>query len=222
MNELKQFNVLFLEDNMGFTHNTVEFLNLYFKKVFHSQTVKQALEIFDDNHINVIISDIKLKDGNGLEFIKNIRKKDIHVPIIVLSAHKDENFLLEAIPLNISSYQIKPISYEDFISVLELISQKFKSTQTIDTHNNIEFNLYTKELFINKKHINLTKKETIFIELLFKNKQIVVTHEMIQNKVWEDKIMSTSAIKNFILRIRKKINQDFLTTVHGVGYKLSY
>ena len=67
----------------------------------------------------------------------------------------------------------------------------------------------------------MTKKESLFIELLINNKTEITTNDVIQRDVWEDTIMSNSAIKNLIFRLRKKINSDFITTVNGIGYKLS-
>ena len=75
MDGLKKFNILFLEDNIGFAKNTIELLNIYFKNVLHSQTINKAVKLFKKNTIDVIISDIKVKDGNGLEFIQKIRKQ---------------------------------------------------------------------------------------------------------------------------------------------------
>jgi len=221
MDGLKKFNVLFLEDNIGFAKNTIELLDIYFNEIFHSQTINKAIEIFNKNSIDIIISDIKVKNGNGLEFIQNIREKNKNIPIIILTSFKDEEFLLQAIPLNISSYQMKPLSYENFINMLQVLSQKLKFKQTIYISNNLEFNIYTKELYENKQHINLTKKESLFMELLCKNKQITITYEMIQNNIWNEKTMSNSAMKNFILRLRKKTNKDFIKTVQGIGYKLA-
>ena len=122
MDRLKDLNILFLEDNEEFAQNTIEFLNIYFKKVYHSAYIKEALKLHSENKIDIIISDIKLHDGNGLNFIQTIRERDKETPIIVLSAHKDEDFLFRAIPLNITAYELKPLSYEKFLSLLKKLS----------------------------------------------------------------------------------------------------
>lgn len=218
---LKQFNILFLEDNLEFAQNTTELFNIYFNRIHHCDSIKEAKRLFNIKNIDIIISDIKIKDTNGLEFVRYVRDTNNNIPIIILTAFKDEDFLLKAIPLNISSYQLKPLSYENFINVTTLLSKKLKSEQTLEITKDIEFNIYTKELFKNKKYIDLTKKEALFVDLLFTNKQKIVSYEMMQNSIWGEKEMSQSAIKNFILRLRKKIDKEFITTVSGRGYKLS-
>ena len=71
-------------------------------------------ENFQNNEIDIIISDLKVKDGLALSFIEQIRSINKEIPIVVLSAHKDEEFLLKAIPLGLTSYEIKPINFSDF------------------------------------------------------------------------------------------------------------
>lgn len=220
MDGLKNLNLLFLEDNEEFAKNTGEFLNLYFKSVYHALTIKEAMELFHDKKIDVIISDIKLKDANGLAFVKSIRELDEKIPIVILSAHKDEEFLLSAIPLNITSYEVKPLSYGKFMALLHTIAQKFQNKHRVNLHSNVQYNFKDKTLLVDNKSLKLTKKEILFIELMIKNNDEVVTNDMIQRSVWQDKFMSDSAIKNLIFRLRKKVGEDFIETIQCVGYKL--
>ncbi len=220
MDRLNKLNLLFLEDNEEFAKNTTSFLNLYFKKVVHKTTIEDALHHFNENRVDVIITDIKVEDGNGLDFIIDVRLVDKSVPIVVLSAHKDEDFLFKAIPLGILSYELKPINYENFLTLLNKIALTFIPMDIVKIFENIKYYAKSRELKENEKVISLTKKEALFIELLIKNAESVTTNEMIQKDVWEEKLMSSAAIKNFIFRLRKKVSIDFITTYQGVGYKL--
>ncbi len=220
MDRLKSLNLLFLEDNEEFAKNTTSFLNLYFKKVVHKTTIEDALHHFNENRVDVIITDIKVEDGNGLDFIIDVRLVDKSVPIVVLSAHKDEDFLFKAIPLGILSYELKPINYENFLTLLNKIALTFIPMDIVEIFENVKYYAKSRELKEDEKVISLTKKEALFIELLIKNAESVTTNEMIQKDVWEEKLMSSAAIKNFIFRLRKKVSIDFITTYQGVGYRL--
>ena len=222
MVRLKRLNLLLLEDNIEFAKNTIETLKIYFKEVFHSTNIKGALSIFSNSRVDVIISDIKVDDGNGLDLIKAIREFNNDIPIIVLSAHKDEEFLFSAIGLNILAYELKPLSYEKLNNLLTIISKKFNPKELVDIGENIQYSYLTKELYENNTNISLTKKEILFIELLIKHSNSILTNELIQRDIYEDKIMSESALKNLILRLRKKVNKEFITTITNVGYKLSH
>lgn len=220
MHRLKTLTILFVEDNEAFARNTIDFLQIYFGKVLHSKTIKDALRLFETEALDLILSDIKVEDGNGLEFIEKVRHTNKEIPIIVMSAHKEEELLLKAIPLGILAYEVKPIHYESFLSLLKKISQHFKERSSFQISPTLLYDYKTKELLLDKKVIALTKKEMLFIELLLKYPQQIVSNHMIQNDVWEQTIMSDSAIKNLIFRLRKKVNQEFVQTIHGVGYKL--
>ncbi len=220
MDRLNKLNILFLEDNEEFAKNTTTFLNLYFKKVVHKTTIEDAMHHFNDNRVDVIITDIKVEDGNGLDFIIEVRLVDKSIPIVVLSAHKDEDFLFKAIPLGILSYELKPINYENFLTLLNKIALTFIPMDIVEIFENIKYYAKSRELKENEKVISLTKKEALFIELLIKNAESITTNEMIQKDVWEEKLMSSAAIKNFIFRLRKKVSIDFITTYQGVGYRL--
>jgi len=221
MDRLKHLNLLFLEDNIEYAKNTTEFLEIYLKKVFHTTTIKDAIKLYDENRIDIIISDIKVDDGNGLNFIKSIRKKDKDIPIVVLSAHKDEDFLFQAIPLHITSYQIKPLSYSKFLALLKELASIFDSLHTVFEYKNLSYSFKKKLLSIDGENIKLTNKEILFLELMIRNKDSVVTNEMVQRAVWENKFMSDSAIKNLVFRLRKKLPIELFSSVTSLGYKLS-
>ena len=220
MDELNSLTLLFVEDNEEFANNTTVFLSLYFKKVVLKKNIKEAIVAFNDIRIDAIITDVKLEDGNGLDFITQVRHRDKNIPIIVLSAHKDESFLFKAIGLNISSYELKPIGYENFISILKNLSLMFKPQDIVEISNEIKYDYKMKELLRDNDITQLTKKEALFIELLIINRDEITTNAIIQRDIWGDKLMSDSAIKNLVLRLRKKTDSNFIVTVTGIGYKL--
>jgi len=220
MDRLKTLNVILLEENEDFAKNTIEFLDIYFKNIHHCSSIKNAFYIISNYKIDLIISDIKLSDGNGLEFIQTLRDKQNTTEAIILTTLINEKLLLQAIPLNLISYEIKPLSFNSFQNLLKKISIKFQPKEITKITNKLSYNARSKELIFNSLNISLTKKEIIFLEFLLKNRYKVLSHEMIQINVWENKIMSTSAIKNLVLRLRKKVNEDFILSIGGVGYRL--
>jgi len=222
MVRLKKSNLLFLENNSEFATNMIEILNLYFNTIYHSTTIKNALEHFDDYRIDAIISDIKVDDGNGLKFIKKVRQENKNIPIIILSAYKDEAFLFDAIRLQILSYELKPLSYSQLLKVLKKFDNEINNNEIFQIEEEIIYNFLIQELLVDNKKVILTKKEILFIDLLFKYPNKVLTYALIQKDVWQDKPMSTSALKNFILRLRKKTGITKLISLPNRGYKLNW
>jgi DNA-binding response OmpR family regulator len=221
MGKLKRYKVLFLEDNEAFAKNFSEVLQVEFQSVFHASSIEKALLLYEREAIDCIISDVRVGDTNGLDFIMQIRQINKAIPIVVLSAYKDESFLFQAIGLNILSYEIKPLSYEGLKKLLLQIETFLEDTNQIMLVEDIFYSYEAKVLQYKKAIVELTKKEVYFLELLLSNRERVFTQEEIQNCVWKEQHMSESALKNFLMRLRKKIPVDLISTVNGMGYKLN-
>lgn len=222
MKKLLQKRLLFLEDNLTFANDTILFLSHYVKEVVHVVSMKEAFEVIENQQIDIILSDLKVEDGIALNFIEKIRKQDSTIPIVVLSAHKDEELLLKAIPLGLTAYSIKPINFQAFEELLEKCDEalSLNDPDMIYIKDDIFYDQGKKILIIDESVVDLTKKETDFIELLIANRKTIVTKDMINETIWENEVMSEAALKNFLLRIRKKTYKDLFFTVQGLGYRL--
>ena len=219
---LKKFNLLFVEDNARFATHTLDFLTPFFNTIYHASTIAQAIQFFDSHEIHALLCDVVLPDGNGLDCIEYVRSHNNKMPIMVLSAHKDEDFLFKAIPLGLTHYLIKPITLKEFTSALTKIGtilnalhqQKLPITSTtfLDTANHT--------LICDQEIKELTQREVRFLKLVVSHPSMVITKEMIENEVYPETIMSEAALKNVVLRLRKKINEPFLESVAGEGYRL--
>ncbi len=219
--DLKQISVLFLEDNEVFAQNTIKLLKLYINNITHVTSKAKALDVFNTKQIDMIISDLKVDDGISLSFIKEVRKVNTSIPIVVLSAHKDEDFLLEAITLGLTAYVIKPIDFAEFETILQKCSTVLeKIKQNIEfIKDNKYYNKSKKLVLDGDTEILLSKKEAQFIELLLEYRNSIVSKEKVAQVIWEDKVMSESALKNFFLRIRKKLGKEFFYTIQNIGYR---
>jgi len=220
--DLKHISVLFLEDNEVFAKNTIKLLNLYINNITHVTSMTKALEVFKTKPIDMIISDLKVDDGIALSFIEEVRKTNTTIPIVVLSAHKDEDFLLKAIPLGLTCYSLKPIDFTEFETILQKCSAILEKTkkELLFLKDNKYYNKSKKLVEDGDTNIVLSKKEAQFIELLLEHKNGVVSKEKVAEVIWEDKVMSESALKNFFLRIRKKLGKEFFYTIQNIGYRL--
>ena len=67
----------------------------------------------------------------------------------------------------------------------------------------------------------MTKKEILFIELLFKNINTITTYSELQKEVWEDNIMTDNALRSLVRNLRKKLPKDFIINLSGMGYKIA-
>lgn len=219
---LSDKNLLLLEDNEDFVLNAVSLFNIFVKKTFVATNIDEAFKLLSDESIDIIISDIKLKNENGLDFIKSVREKNNQIPIIVLSGHKDEELLFNAMTLNLSGYLLKPINFKMLSEAFEQCSKKLESNSIsiIELKDGYFYDKELKKVIKDKEVFELNKKEILFMEMLCENKHKVITRDMFLAYVYEYSEMSDSAINNFIMRIRRRFGKSFLYTIPDVGYKL--
>lgn len=90
---LKELTVLYIEDELSVMEEIAEILEIKVNKLFTAENGQEALEVYYNNNIDIIITDIQMPIMNGLEMIEEIRKKDSLIPIIITTAFNETTFL---------------------------------------------------------------------------------------------------------------------------------
>lgn len=221
LSKLTNFSVLYLEDEDGLRERVINTLKYYFREVYGAKTSSQALEQFNSNDIDLILSDIELDNQkqNGIDFVRKIREINKDIPIVIVTAYTTEKYLLDLINLKIDFYLKKPITFEKLYAAIE-IALKPKLKNIFKITDNLFFEIISEELFFQNQIIKLTKREKQFLTLLIKNKNQTTTYSQIEYELWGDDFMSESALKSFIKELRKKVPVEFLQNISKEGYKL--
>ncbi|WP_417334282.1 response regulator transcription factor [Halarcobacter sp.] len=223
----EHLNILYIEDEKNIRIKLKEALELLVSNVYDCENISQAKDILNNYRIDIIISDINLKDENALEFIKNIRKNYATIPIILLSAYTEKNYLLEATKLKLVDYLVKPIDFKILNNAIEDAVQELidYGNYIVDFENNTSYNILHKKLLSKdtNKELTLTAKEIELLEYLISNSNRVLSHDEIKNKLWIDAYEITdSALKNLINKLRKKIGKESIKNISGVGFKIEF
>ena len=224
---LKNLNILYIEDEKNIRLNIKKTLELFCENVFDAENILNAKEILTKQRIDIIISDINLPDMSGIDFVKEIRIRDKTIPIILLSAYTEKEFLLEATKLKLVDYLTKPINFKDLNNALQKCVEEIldNSRYIITFKNNIQYNVSHNCLIDNneKEEIRLTNKELDLLNFLIKNNNRVCSAEELKSTIWDDYLEATdSALKNLLNKVRKKIGKESIINISGVGYKLEY
>lgn len=119
-NLLKNFNLLYVEDDDVVRTELSKLLLNFFNNVYVAKNGLEGLDIYNSKKIDIIVSDVNMPVLNGIDMIKEIRKNDEEIPVIFTTAFSDNNYLLESIKLKVQEYIIKPV---DIRSLIESISQ---------------------------------------------------------------------------------------------------
>ena len=218
INKLTAFSVLYVEDEDGIRNNIEEILKYFFKEVSSAKNVSEAYMKYMQNKPDLIITDIKMSKETGIDLIKKVRQTDSKTRIIITSAYTDLNYLLEATELHLIKYIVKPITNDKLMEALESFVKSYDDNKIYNLTKNWIFDSGKSIVSNGNEDFILTKKESIFLKLLIiKNR--VITYEELESHIWdEDSIMTSNAMRLFIKNLRKKLPENFLKNMQGVGY----
>lgn len=210
INSLKNYTLLFVENENGIRENFREYFELLFQKVYTAKDGVEALEVYNSSKIDLIITDIKMPNMDGIKLVKTIREKNKDINIVIISAHTDVEYLLDSIPLNLIQYIVKPLTEDKLVAVFE---EFLKLNETLPF-------IYSKEkseIHFDNQTFMLSLKENLFIDKIL-NKNRIVTYEEIEHDIWDGKLMSQNALRVFIRDLRKKLPKEFLKNIPNQGY----
>lgn len=220
---LRKMSILYVEDEISIRENVKKVLLLLCEKVYDIDCSEKAKDILNNHHIDIIISDINLPNKSGIEFIKELRKIDRTIPVILLSAYTDKEYLLEATKLKLVDYLTKPIDFKELNQALQksVVDILDNSRYIINFTNEVKYNVLHKKLYLKENEITLTSKELILLDFLIKNNHRVISHDELKANVWEDLLeASDSALKNLLNKLRKKIGKESILNISGVGFRI--
>ncbi len=114
---LKNFNVLYVEDDIDLLKNTTDVLEDFVSNIFPVSTTKDAYKIIKEEKVDIIISDILLDNENGITFLKSLKEDhNLHIPAILTTAYTDTSYLIDAVKLKVENYIIKPINIKELLN----------------------------------------------------------------------------------------------------------
>lgn len=219
---LSKSTILLAEDDDSIRESFKRILLLYVSEVHEANNGEEAFKLYEKYNPDILITDIKMPKLNGLELIKKIRQNDSEIPIIVTSAHTDQNFLLESIKLSLVEYVVKPMRENDLNRLLQTCAETLlnKLKTQIVLNDGASYDYDNKTFTCKGKATVLTNKEVEFFEILLAHRGKLVTKHEIEDKLYIYEEAPPSALKNLVFKLRKKLNCDVVKTVNKLGYMI--
>ncbi len=184
------------------------------------------LAIYD---YDIILLDITLPDGNGLDLMKSIKKHQKKAGIIIISAKNSLDDKIHGLDLGADDYLTKPFYLSELNSRIKAVLRRkqFDGTNIL-TCNEISVNTESRSVTVNDHVVILTKKEYDLLMFFMINKNRVLTKEAIAEHLWEDNIDMADTydfIYTHLNNLRRKIRvaggADYIETLYGMGYKFT-
>jgi len=188
---------------------------------------KKALALLENNTYDLVILDVMLPKLNGMAVLRRLRKFS-SVPVIMLTAKDDTMDKVMGLDSGADDYLTKPFEIEELLARIRVCLKRLKKDvkkSNCITFNQLEINTDMMTVTFDDEAVELTKKEYELLKFLVENKRIVLSRDLILNKVWGyDYYGDTNIVDVYIRYLRSKIdepfNQKIIHTVRGVGYIL--
>lgn len=216
--------IFLLEDD--FSLNKIIKISLQNRGFFvdsYTDGYKAVDAILNSKH-DLYILDLNVLGFDGHKVLEFIRKDDLEVPIIMISAEIDIENIKKSYSLGCNDYIKKPFDFEELYLRIQYhlshIKKDENSDLIVDLGYDFSFNLIEQTLHKSKHEIELTSKEKLLLTLLVKNINNTITNEMIHEYVWDSKEMEAVSMRTIVHKLKKKLKNGMIINLRGVGYKL--
>lgn len=205
-------------------------LNCEIKQVFDGRS---GLDFALSNEYNLIILDIMLPEMDGLEVCKEIRRKDINTPVLMLTSKSEEMDKVLGLEFGADDYLTKPFSIREFIARVKAI---FRRTDILSRNSddnkkisfdNLVIETENRKVILNDERIELTPKEFDLLHLMASHPGRSYSREQLLNQIWGYQFSGYDhTVNSHINRLRSKIEADvsnpkYILTTWGIGYRFN-
>ncbi len=216
--------ILLLEDDVILNEIIEEFLLSLNYEVITAFDGNIAEELIYEESFDLLLFDVNIPNITGFELLKNIRQNNINIPIIFITSRHTADDVKIGFNSGCDDYIKKPFE----LSELQLRIENIKRLRQIDNHGQIKidndtFYNYEKKVIIrNNEEFNLSKIESKILEYFLKNKNKTISIDEISVNNWVyDEMPESTTIRTYIKNLRKKLNDETITTLKGIGYRFN-
>ena len=221
--------VLIIEDNLELSNNIKAYLS---KEGYISEAAyncQQALDKIVSFAYDIIILDLMLPDGSGLEVLQMLKMDKKESGVLIISAKGALDDRIKGLDMGADDYLTKPFHLPELNARLKAIHRRrnFNGNKEI-SFNEIRIDPDTFEVLIHQNRINLTRKEYDLLLYMIANKNRLLTKQTIAEHLWGDYVDTLDSfdfVYQHIKNLRRKITQaggnDYISTVYGMGYKFN-
>lgn len=211
--------ILFMEDEPTIREVLAEYMKMQDYEVTEASDGEEAVECLNNETYDLAVLDIMVPKKNGLEVLNDIRSRFPDMAVIMLTALGDEQTQVRAFNAYADDYVIKPVSPIILLKRMETILRRASRMARIE-ENGLVIKKDSYQVFYNGKMLELTLSEFLLLQALYEEPKRVFTREQLILRIFnEDYIGNDRIIDAHVKNLRKKLPENCIRTVIGVGYQ---
>jgi len=194
-----------------------------------TESLGEAQDLVAGEEYDLVLLDLGLPDGNGLELLKMIKKHYEETAVVILTARGEVEDKVKGLELGSDDYLAKPFAMAELRARIHaVLRRRFKINENDITVNGLMLNLNDMAVRYREQALDLTETEYKILRYLVLNKNKTITRIALAEHIWGAKIddrFSLDFINSHMKNLRKKLSDagapEFIETIYGVGYKFS-
>lgn len=171
----------------------------------------------------LILLDLNLPDGRGLDFLKRLRKSGSVTPVIILTAMDQISWRIEGLNAGADDYLVKPFDLSELSARLAAVARRYSGNPNpLIEIAGIEIDLAHRLVMRQGSQIDLTAREWAILERLLRHPNVVVSKSQLEDTLYEfGAEIESNAVEVYVSRLRRKLGAELVVTVRGLGYRIA-
>ena len=212
--------ILLVEDNAEIQIANKDMLELLGYTVTLAMNLAEARSALKNEAPDVIVLDIMLPDGNGLDFLAELRAQS-QIPVLMLTALGTSDDTVVGFSIGADDYIAKPYDYKVLAARIEALLRRAERMPEVLQKGTLRLDVLASRAFLRGENLQLTQKEFTMLLFFTQNEGKIISGDYLYEKVWNAALNdSTVALKNALSRLRKKLDDSDYTisALRGRGY----
>lgn len=213
--------IFLLEDDAYLRDGLSEMLSGQGYAVTATETISKARGIIASGVFDLIILDVMLPDGSGLDLCASLRASGVTTPILFLTACDDEINIVKGLDSGADDYVTKPFKLLELMSRVRALIRRSGNNLSLVSSDGIVIDMNNMTVKKNNETIFLTKTEFQILCCLIRNSGVIVTRDTLLKNIWDESgnFIYDNTLSVHMSRLREKIGFEHIVTVRGVGYR---
>jgi DNA-binding response OmpR family regulator len=214
--------ILLVEDDQSLADGLCKALRNEGFVTNHVAEGKAALHVVEVEAPDIVVLDLGLPDMDGLDVLKSIRRRGSAIPVLILTARSSIDARVSGLDLGADDYLPKPFETPELIARLRVIERRLSTSQDSKIYAaDVALDTLAQQVFRGDDPVDLPRREFMVLKSLMTNIGKIQTREQLETRLyaWGEEV-SSNAIEVHIHHLRKKLGNDLIKTVRGVGYTI--
>jgi two-component system response regulator QseB len=216
---ITMISILVVEDDYLIGHAVEQWL-VKEGRVQWAQSVAAAQMMLDDTDFDIVLLDIGLPDGSGLDVLKYLKRRKSNAGVLIMTAYGDIDSRVQGLDLGADDYLVKPIEFKELDARIRAVKRRKDgvSATTIE-HGKLSFDMTGMTVMLDNEAVHLSKKEVSILSILLQGRGRYYSKAMLEERLYDaNSEFEGNAVEVHISALRKKLGKNMIKTTRGLGY----